>query len=95
MKRLRDMPDEVIIGLLLLWTAVLLQGTLSPITAISDPPFAHFDKLLHFCGWFGLAWLGSALTDTVSGRATVWFVATVFGFMTEVGQFAIPNRIFS
>ncbi len=94
MKRLRSLPDEVIIGFLLLWTAVLLQGTLSPITAISEPPFPYFDKVMHFGGWFVLGWIGGLLTTTFSGRATVWLAASVFGFMTELGQIAVPLRSF-
>ncbi len=91
---LRKLPDEVFIGLLLIWTAALLQGTLSQVTALTDLPFPGFDKLLHAVGWFGLAWLAGALTNTVPGRIVVWFSCTALGFFVEVGQIAIPMRYF-
>ncbi|MFT7621054.1 MAG: VanZ family protein [Myxococcota bacterium] len=94
MNRIRRLPDQVWIGMLLLWTAALLQGTLSPITALTDPPFAQADKVLHFAGWFGLAWLASALADSVAARLVVWFACTVFGFLVEIGQIPIPLRSF-
>lgn len=89
-----ELPEPVLGGLLLLWTVILLQGTLSQVTQVTEPPFPYFDKLLHFAGWGVLGYLSSLLARNASALMFAWVLCTAFGLVCELGQIPIPGRSF-
>ena len=93
-RRIPRIPRGLALGFLLSWCAFLLMTTVNPDTAVTQPPFAGFDKLAHGGGWLILGFLGTLLVDDGQEQVGVWVACCLFGVLTELGQLPIPGRTF-
>jgi VanZ family protein len=87
----------------LAWTAGLFYAVLSPGSNIpSLPKFPGYDKVIHFCLFFGLVFLWNRVWNTGSNKSGFWKTILinylVFGIIlaifTEYMQMYVPDRSF-
>lgn len=60
-----------------------------------EPPFPHLDKILHFCAYFGLAFLTAHAYAMGTSRKRFWIafcVASLYGLSDEFHQSFVPGR---
>lgn len=81
-------------AVLVVWIALVLYGTLVPVTTQKPPLFANADKVMHFGAWAGIGLWAGLLWSSRRARVVVFVAGSAFGLAVELGQELVVGRGF-
>lgn len=81
-------------GIVLAYMALIFYMSSLPVVDM-PAPFAHFDKVVHFHVYFGLAFLLANAIPGIHQRKrflAAFLIAAVYGISDEIHQYFVPPR---